>query len=223
MTNPNPSPSLPEPCAAPNSVPEGASYRVSIAADGSNAHASPAPGVAGAGRRQEAPAGSDGAEGGLHPEQQEEQHECRRSSCEHACAVPLKPRVKQRERLRDDDKRMHQPSCRMNDTEYQRLALGAAACGMSIAAFLARAGLNAARDLDRTAAEVAGEREMVNELFALRRHLGQIGNNLNQVAQAANSGADALHATAVLDAVERAAQRVDAFTQQYLGNENRSG
>ncbi|WP_405674753.1 MobC family plasmid mobilization relaxosome protein [Streptomyces sp. NBC_01511] len=131
--------------------------------------------------------------------------------------------MKQRERLRDDDKRMHQPSCRMNDTEYQRLARGAAACGMSIAAFLARAGLNAARDLDRTAAEVAGEREVVSELFALRRHLGQIGNNLNQVAKAANSGADAPHATAVLAAVERAAQRVDAFTQHYLSNENRSG
>lgn len=111
----------------------------------------------------------------------------------------------------------------MNDTEYQRLARGAAACGMSIAAFLARAGLNAARDLDRTAAEVAGEREVVSELFALRRHLGQIGNNLNQVAKAANSGADAPHATAVLAAVERAAQRVDAFTQHYLSNENRSG
>ncbi|MFB6951280.1 plasmid mobilization relaxosome protein MobC [Streptomyces niveus] len=137
--------------------------------------------------------------------------------------MPLKPRVKQRERLRDDDKRMHQPSCRMNDTEYQRLARGAAVCGMSIAAFLARAGLNAARDLDRTAAEVAGEREVVSELFALRRHLGQIGNNLNQVAVAANSGADARHATAVLDAVERAARRVDAFTQHYLTGENRSG
>ncbi|MFE9513741.1 plasmid mobilization relaxosome protein MobC [Streptomyces sp. NPDC006643] len=131
--------------------------------------------------------------------------------------------MKPRERLRDNEKRMHQPSCRMNDTEYQRLARGAAACGMSIAAFLARAGLNAARDLDRTAAEVAGEREVVSELFALRRRLGQIGNNLNQVAKAANSGADAPHATAVLDAVERTARRVDAFTQQYLTGENRPG
>ncbi|MFD3488764.1 plasmid mobilization protein [Streptomyces sp. NPDC058665] len=131
--------------------------------------------------------------------------------------------MKQRERLRDDDKRIHQPSCRMNDTEYRLLASGAAACGMSIAAFLARAGRTAARDLGRTAAEVAGEREVVNELFALRRHLGQIGNNLNQVAKAANSGADAIQASAVLDAVERAARRVDAFTQHYLSNENRPG
>ncbi|MET9557179.1 mobilization protein, partial [Streptomyces sp. NPDC006645] len=38
-----------------NSASGGASYRVSIAADGSNAHASPAPEVAGAGRRQGAP------------------------------------------------------------------------------------------------------------------------------------------------------------------------
>lgn len=205
-----------------NSTSGGASYRVSIAAVGSNAHASPAPGAAGADRRQGAPASPDGAEGGPHPEQQEK-HACHRSSCQHASAAPLKPRVKQRERLRDDDKRMHQPSCRMNDREYRLLADGATACGMSIAAFLARAGLNAARDLDRTAAEVAGEREIVSELFGLRRHLGQIGNNLNQVATAANSGADVLHATGVLDAVERAARRVDAFTQHYLSNENRSG
>ncbi|MFB6988593.1 plasmid mobilization relaxosome protein MobC [Streptomyces sp. NPDC056178] len=117
---------------------------------------------------------------------------------------------------------MRQPSCRMNDDEYQLLARAASVCRMSVANFLARAALNAARDLDRTAAEIAGEREALHELFALRRHLGQIGNNLNQVAKAANSGADVPYADAVLKAVHRTALRVDEFTQRYLDTEKKS-
>lgn len=60
---------------------------------------------------------------------------------------------------------------------------------------------------------------MLRELFALRRHLGQIGNNLDQVAKALDSRADAPQAEAVLAAVQRAAKRVDAFTQQHLENQ----
>ncbi|WP_446033726.1 plasmid mobilization protein [Streptomyces olivaceus] len=131
---------------------------------------------------------------------------------------PSQPRIQQRERLRDENKRLHQPSCRMNDAEYQLLARAAATCHMSIAGFLARAALTAAHDLGRTAEDIAGEREMLHELFALRRHLGQLGNNLNQVAKALNSGADAPQAEAVLAAVQRAARRVDAFTQHHLDN-----
>ncbi|WP_371215438.1 DUF1778 domain-containing protein [Streptomyces sp. AD55] len=118
--------------------------------------------------------------------------------------------------MRDKNKRLHQPSCRMNDAEYQLLVRAAAVCHMTVAGFLARSALNAARDLDRTAADIAGEREMLHELFALRRHLGQLGNNLNQVAKALNSGTDAPQAEVVLAAVQRAAKRVDAFTQQHL-------
>ncbi|MEU4143266.1 plasmid mobilization relaxosome protein MobC [Streptomyces parvulus] len=104
----------------------------------------------------------------------------------------------------------------MNDAEYQLLVRAAATCHMSVAGFLARAALDAARDLGRTAADVAGEREMLQELFALRRYLGQLGNNLNQVAKALNSGADAPQAEAVLAAVQRAAKRVDAFAQHHM-------
>ncbi|MGW4101678.1 plasmid mobilization protein [Streptomyces sp. NPDC004976] len=127
--------------------------------------------------------------------------------------------MQQRERLRDEKKRVRQPSCRMNDDEYQLLVRTAAECRMSVAGFLARSALNAARDLNRTAADIAGKKEMLQELFTLRRHLGQIGNNLNQVARALNSGVDAPHAETVLAAVQRAATRVDAFTQQYLDNQ----
>ncbi|MFD4118195.1 plasmid mobilization relaxosome protein MobC, partial [Streptomyces niveus] len=54
-----------------------------------------------------------------------------------------------------------------------------------------------------------------------RRHLGQISNNINQVAKALHSGADVPHTRATVDAVSRAAQRVDAFTQRYLSAEGR--
>ncbi|MFE4664581.1 plasmid mobilization relaxosome protein MobC [Streptomyces sp. NPDC056716] len=118
---------------------------------------------------------------------------------------------------------MRQPSCRMNDDEYQLLVRAAAACRMSVASFLAHAALRAARDLDRTAAEIADERAMAHELFALRRHLGQIGNNLNQVARATNSGADVPYTGAVLDAVRRAARRVDDFTHRYLAQDTDRG
>jgi uncharacterized protein (DUF1778 family) len=49
--------------------------------------------------------------------------------------------VRQRERLRDEHKRMRQPSCRMNDDEYQLLVRAASACRMSVASFLAYAAL----------------------------------------------------------------------------------
>ncbi|MFK4222185.1 plasmid mobilization protein [Streptomyces sp. NPDC019890] len=199
-----------------NSASPRASWCKSIAPGGSNALASPAPGVAGADRHWGAPILQDATEGGSHPEG-EEKHSCHSADCAHA--EPPKPRVQQRERLRDEKKRMHQPSCRMNDDEYQLLVRAAAACQLSVASFLAHAALKAARDLDRTAAEIAGEREMLNELFALRRHLGQVGNNLNQVAKTLNSGADAPQAEAVLTAVHRAAKRVDTFTQHYLDSE----
>ena len=94
---------------------------------------------------------------------------------------------------------------------------------MSVASFLAHAALKAARDLDRTAAEIATEREVINELFAVRRHLGYIGNNLNQVAKATNAGADVPHAESVLEAVRRAAKRVEAFTEHYLEAERHAG
>ncbi|MEV7886940.1 plasmid mobilization protein [Streptomyces sp. NPDC002817] len=114
---------------------------------------------------------------------------------------------------------MHQPSCRMNDAEYQLLVRGAAACNMSVANYLARAALKAARNLDLTAAEIAGEREMLHELFALRTALNRIGNNLNQVAAALNSDEPAPQAKAVLAGVDRVSLRVDAFVQRYLDGE----
>ncbi|MEW1699081.1 MobC family plasmid mobilization relaxosome protein [Streptomyces sp. NPDC093249] len=118
----------------------------------------------------------------------------------------------------DPDKRSYVCSVRLNDTEKQMLANSAAAARTSLPAFLARAALAAARDPESAAGSIAGERELISEIFAARRHLGHIGNNLNQIARAVNSGnrpAD-VQLDAVLDAVRRATERVQAATDKLL-------
>jgi len=59
---------------------------------------------------------------------------------------------------------------------------------------------------------------MIAELFAARRHLGQIGNNLNQLTRATNSGAQPPDAQidALLNAVHRATARVQGAADQLL-------
>ncbi|MET8683644.1 plasmid mobilization relaxosome protein MobC [Streptomyces sp. NPDC004732] len=130
-----------------------------------------------------------------------------------------KPHVQQRERQRNEKKRKHQPSCRMNDDEYQLLVKAAATCSMSIANYLAHAALSAARDLTRTEAEIADQREMKRRLFALGPALSRIGNNLNQVAAALNRDELAPQARAVLEAVDEVRLEVHGFIQHYLDSE----
>ncbi|MET9987472.1 plasmid mobilization relaxosome protein MobC [Streptomyces rochei] len=107
---------------------------------------------------------------------------------------------------------------RLNDDEKHRIAVAAAAARTNLPAFLARSALAAAHAPEHAAGAIAGERELISEVFAARRNLGQVGNNLNQIAKAINSGgqpADA-HLDAVLAAVRRATDRVQAVADQLL-------
>ncbi|WP_413100163.1 plasmid mobilization protein [Streptomyces sp. Inha503] len=113
-------------------------------------------------------------------------------------------------------KRDYVCSVRLNDDEKNQLSTAASATRTSLPAFLARSGLAAAQDLDNTAAAIAGRRELVAELFAARRHLGQVGNNLNQIARAINSGGEPAEIDAVVMAVQRAVTRVQAATDLLL-------
>ena len=112
-------------------------------------------------------------------------------------------------RVRASKKQRPAQSVRLNDHEHAIIQAGADAVGMSQAGFLAHSALTAARDLTRTAAEIATEREVLDELFAMRRQLGWAGSNLNQVAKALNSGADAPHLKEVLADMHRAAQAAE--------------
>nr|WP_308405684.1 plasmid mobilization relaxosome protein MobC [Streptomyces tardus] len=96
------------------------------------------------------------------------------------------------------------------------MTTGAQAAGLTVAGFLARATLSAARDLDRTASLIADERAVTAELFAARRHLGHIGNNLNQVARAINAGAHPPELDVVIAATHRAVQRIQHATDRLL-------
>ena len=106
----------------------------------------------------------------------------------------------------------------MNDAEFKRFTDAAAHCEMSNAAFLAYAVDKAARDLTRTAAEIATEREVIDTLFAARRHLGRIHGLFNQVTKALNSGADAPHLDAGVEAVRSAARRMEAAADALLAH-----
>lgn len=89
---------------------------------------------------------------------------------------------------------------------------------MTNAAFLAYAVDKAARDLTRTAAEIATEREVIDELFGARRHLGRIHGLFNQVAKALNSGGDAPQLDAAVQAVHDAARRMDDAADALLAH-----
>ncbi|WP_344122601.1 plasmid mobilization protein [Streptomyces blastmyceticus] len=168
--------------------------------------------MAEADRRQGAPAGEAAAEGG--PQPQGDEHTCHATSCGHL-AERAKPRIRRRPYQRG--RRLHGRTARFNDEEIALITAGANAAGITVAAFLAHAALAAARDLEHTTAEIASRREIVIELFAARRHLSYMGNNLNQVAKVLNSGSDAPQAETGLSSARQAIARIDAAVQHLVG------
>ncbi|MGW4441986.1 hypothetical protein [Streptomyces sp. NPDC004682] len=192
MTNPNQNGTTPEPAPDVNSVSERASW------GGSVASAEPAPKRAGEDLHRGAQVLQASTEGGSKPGQEEQQTEphVRRQRA---------PRARQRPRQSPEKKRLHQPNTRFNDAEFAVIKSAAAQCSLSVAGFLARSALAAARDLHRTHAEIADEREVITALFDSRRRLGWAGSNLNQAVKALNSGAEAPHLEAAIAAVRRAA------------------
>ncbi|WP_436319091.1 plasmid mobilization protein [Streptomyces virginiae] len=192
-----------------NSLPGGASYPFGHSTIGGVSKGLPAPGGQGLVRRRGTPDEEAATEGGSQPAgDQQPTHE--------AASAPAAARTRRR-----TYKRRQRPnvcSVRMSDDELALVATAAKTAGVTLAGFFARAALSACRDPQTSAAAIAGRREMVAELFAARRHLGQIGNNLNQLTRAINSGAQPPDAQldAVLDAVHRASARVQGATDQLL-------
>lgn len=111
--------------------------------------------------------------------------------------------------------RPHNVPVRFSKDEYKLLRDRAAAVGLTPSAFLAAA----AEPRDRLGlGRMSGEerRAWASELAAVRRLLAAVGNNLNQLARAANSGAavDRTEAAATIDACDRAVHRVDQVLDQ---------
>ncbi|MFJ6017589.1 hypothetical protein [Streptomyces sp. NPDC092952] len=194
MTHTSKNSTTPQPDRDSNSVPGRASW------GGSVASAVPAPEGAGEDLHRGAQVLQASTGGGSKPGQEEKQTKPR-------ARRQRVPRARQRPRQSPEKKRLHQPNTRFNDDEFALIKSAAAQCNLSVAGFLARSSLAAARDLDldRTSAEIADAREVITALFDSRRRLGWAGSNLNQAVKTLNSGEYVPHLEATIAAVRRAA------------------
>ncbi|WP_063784855.1 plasmid mobilization protein [Streptomyces rimosus] len=210
MTNPSNTPPSDQVQPIANSTAPRASYLLGYSAQGGVSKGPLAPAGQGGVRRRGTPDEEAATEGGSQPQRQE-------WGTEHAQPEPASP-TKDRSRRRKYQRRQrpHVRNTRFSDDELTRVTAGANAAGLTLAGFLARSALSAARDLDRTASTIAGEREIIAEFFAARRHLGRVGNNLNQLTRAINADARPPDLDAVLAATERAVRRVQHATDQLL-------
>ncbi|MGW4345265.1 MobC family plasmid mobilization relaxosome protein [Streptomyces sp. NPDC004690] len=190
----------PQPASDSNSVSRRASYPLGYSALSGVSKGSPAPGGQGLVRRRGTPDEEAATEGGSQPEGIQDGRD--------------QPRTRRRKYQRRQ--RPHVRNTRFSDDELALVTVGAKAAGLTLAGFLARAALSAARDLERTASTVADEREVIAELFAARRHLGHVGSNLNQIARVINSGGQPAELDAIVSAVQRAVARVQAATDRML-------
>ncbi|WP_411574878.1 hypothetical protein [Streptomyces fradiae] len=201
MTYPTQNGTTPGPARDHNSVSGRASW------GGSSTSAKPAPEGAGEDLHRGAQVLEASTEGGSKPEGE------RKSNRE-----PRERSARQRPRQPPEKKRRHLRTTRFNDAECALIVSAAAQCNLTVGGFLARAALAAARDLDRTDAEIATERDVLTALFDSRRKLGWAGSNLNQMTKALNTGADAAvpQLEASLAAVRRAADAVHAAATAVL-------
>ncbi|MFD7070628.1 plasmid mobilization relaxosome protein MobC [Streptomyces sp. NPDC059913] len=101
--------------------------------------------------------------------------------------MPAFPDRKPRRRTRDPTQRTRKTTTRLSDTEKAEIATAAAQRNITVARFLAAAGLAAARG---STTLHTNERldTAIDELAALRTALARIGNNINQIAYVLNSG-----------------------------------
>ncbi|MFI2354407.1 MobC family plasmid mobilization relaxosome protein [Streptomyces anulatus] len=110
------------------------------------------------------------------------------ANCEpQSASTPPFPDRKPRRRTRNPSERTRKTTTRLSDTEKAEIAAAATQRGITVARFLAGAGLTAARG---STALHTNERwdAAIDELAALRTALARIGNNINQIAYVLNAG-----------------------------------
>ncbi len=101
--------------------------------------------------------------------------------------TPAFPERTPRRRARNPTERTHKLTVRLSDAERAEISVAARQHLLTLAGFLAGAGLAAARgritvDPDRQLAAA------VDELVALRTAISRVGNNVNQIAFVYNAG-----------------------------------
>ncbi|MBT2492000.1 plasmid mobilization relaxosome protein MobC [Streptomyces sp. ISL-96] len=102
-------------------------------------------------------------------------------------STPAFPDRKPRRRSRNPSERARKTTTRLSDDEKAEIVAAAAQRGVTVARFLAAAGLAATRG---ATALHNNERldTAIDELAALRTALARIGNNINQIAYVHNAG-----------------------------------
>lgn len=114
--------------------------------------------------------------------------------------------TERRQLRRAGQRRQHVHKVAVTTAQEVELASRAAARGVTVPRFLVEAGLAGGAD------EAAARAELASELFRLVRMLGQVGNNVNQLARTANATGQVPAAVPnALDALTRTLGRLDAF------------
>ncbi|MHC5907812.1 plasmid mobilization protein [Streptomyces sp. S6] len=102
-------------------------------------------------------------------------------------STPAFPDRKPRRRTRNPSQRTRKTTTRLSDTEHAEIAAAAAQRGVTVARFLAAAGLATARGSTRLHTNEQLD-TAIDELAAARTALSRIGNNINQIAYTYNAG-----------------------------------
>ncbi|RPK48345.1 Bacterial mobilization protein (MobC) [Streptomyces sp. ADI92-24] len=97
------------------------------------------------------------------------------------------PDRKPRRRSRNPTERTRKTTTRLSDTEKAEIVAAAAQRSVTVARFLAAAGLAAARGSTTLHTNEQLD-DAIDELAALRTALSRVGNNINQIAYAHNAG-----------------------------------
>ncbi|MGY1435437.1 plasmid mobilization protein [Streptomyces reniochalinae] len=118
--------------------------------------------------------------------------------------------TRMRPRLRQSQQRDRVRSVRLTADELTDVQRGAEAMGLRVAGFLADAAVAVARAQDGPHTWLMDQRSLVEELMRASAQLARVGNNLNQVAKALNSGGETPYAEDALTRVRQAAARVEA-------------
>ncbi|MEU5838725.1 plasmid mobilization relaxosome protein MobC [Streptomyces diacarni] len=118
--------------------------------------------------------------------------------------------TRMRPRLRQSQQRDRVRSVRLTADELTDVQRAAEAMGLRVAGFLADAAVAVARAQDGPHTWLMDQRTLVEELMGASAQLARVGNNLNQVARALNSGGEVPYVEDVLARVLRAAARVEA-------------
>ena len=187
MTGDDTAATTPEPERDPKTAPGGASCRVRRSYGPSYALAPAQEGGGGpAGSRARAHGNQPDARHQGAPADGGEAHELE-PSLQPSLSVAAFPDRAPRRRARNPNQRTHRTTTRLSDAEKTEISAAAKTRAVTVAHFLAVAGLAAARG----SVTVDTNEQLdtaIDELAALRAQVSRVGNNLNQIAHIYNAG-----------------------------------